>query len=581
MSISINKRILEKAKQKGLDQKYIESIDFVKTFDFNYIKLGDLLLDLEEYEEALKVYEYVINKKKDINTNHTPVYDALINVYLYGTFSKDQKSNIFTKPDSKKAIKILESKYKYYEIGLIYYYGKANEKINYKLAYEYLKKSHTSSIELAHCYYYGRGVEQNKAEAFKIYSYLDSNDEEYIKNLIDSSKEYKFFDFIYSNNNQDKVAIEKLIDILIKRNNYDEIYSLARNLLFNRKPYISLSEIKKEYASKCYQELVNYYDTIQLNPLAKSRYIEAYEYITKENERNSINYKIIKTEKGSKDYYFEVGMYYTQEPHKNIELANRYLNDYFISIENKVKNNDIESSKTYIYLCESLNKNKNNFYYLLAKALLKDEPSLLTIGLLYLEGKHVNKDENKAKEYLKEYCKLLEKYITEENPSHLDEYVKLYEFLYDPKLLEFKYCLAKALLKDPYFMFVLATKYEEGFEVEKDIEKAKKYYKASYEGGFNGAYDRYQFYFGMHTKSNIDIFKTIRYIQLLELNEDEDITIEDLKKNYRQLSQIYHPDIANSRYSDGKKFMELKKAYDYLLENIYEINKVVKDYILK
>ena len=130
-------------------------------------------------------------------------------------------------------------------------------------------------------------------------------------------------------------------------------------------------------------------------------------------------------------------------------------------------------------------------------------------------------------------------------------------------------------------MFVLATKYEEGFEVDKDIEKAKKYYKASHESGFNGAYDRYQFYFGMHTKSNIDIFKTIRYIQLLELNEDEDITIEDLKKNYRQLSQIYHPDIANSRYSDGKKFMELKKAYDYLLENIDEINKVVKDYILK
>lgn len=189
MSISINKKILEKAKQKGLDKKYINIINYVKTFNYNYIQLGDLLLDLEEYEEALKVYEYVINKKKDIHTNWTPVYDALINVYLYGTFSKDQKSNIFTKPDSKKAIKILESKYKYYEIGLIYYYGKANEKINYKLAYEYLKKSHTKSIELAHCYYYGRGVEQNKTEAFKIYSYHDSNDEEYIKNLIDSSKE--------------------------------------------------------------------------------------------------------------------------------------------------------------------------------------------------------------------------------------------------------------------------------------------------------------------------------------------------------------------------------------------------------
>lgn len=37
MSISINKKILEKAKQKGLDKKYIESIDEINKVVKDYI----------------------------------------------------------------------------------------------------------------------------------------------------------------------------------------------------------------------------------------------------------------------------------------------------------------------------------------------------------------------------------------------------------------------------------------------------------------------------------------------------------------------------------------------------------------
>ena len=77
---------------------------------------------------------------------------------------------------------------------------------------------------------------------------------------------------------------------------------------------------------------------------------------------------------------------------------------------------------------------------------------------------------------------------------------------------------------------------------------------------------------------NFDVYKAIRYIQLLELNDDEDITIEDVNNAYRQLSKIYHPDIANSRYGDGKKFVELQEAKDYLLENIEEVKHLVCKY---
>jgi len=64
-------------------------------------------------------------------------------------------------------------------------------------------------------------------------------------------------------------------------------------------------------------------------------------------------------------------------------------------------------------------------------------------------------------------------------------------------------------------------------------------------------------------------------IQILELNDyynnndiDIDIDIDIIKKQYRSLALLYHPD-KNSDKGSTKKFQEIKEAYDYLIsENI-------------
>lgn len=58
-------------------------------------------------------------------------------------------------------------------------------------------------------------------------------------------------------------------------------------------------------------------------------------------------------------------------------------------------------------------------------------------------------------------------------------------------------------------------------------------------------------------------------IQILELNKyDYDIDIDIIKKQYRSLALLYHPD-KNSDKGSTKKFQEIKEAYDYLIsENI-------------
>ena len=115
-------------------------------------------------------------------------------------------------------------------------------------------------------------------------------------------------------------------------------------------------------------------------------------------------------------------------------------------------------------------------------------------------------------------------------------------------------------------------------ETEVDIEKAKKYFKLSYEGGYDNAYGKYQQYFKVIEKPKVSEVLVVRYVQLLELNHDNDITVDDVEDSYRALSKIYHPDIANKRYSDGKKFMELKEARDYLIEYIDDVNVLAKKY---
>ena len=55
-------------------------------------------------------------------------------------------------------------------------------------------------------------------------------------------------------------------------------------------------------------------------------------------------------------------------------------------------------------------------------------------------------------------------------------------------------------------------------------------------------------------------------IQILELENDIIIDIEIIKKQYRSLALLYHPD-KNFDKNSTEKFQQIKEAYDYLLKN--------------
>ena len=78
----------------------------------------------------------------------------------------------------------------------------------------------------------------------------------------------------------------------------------------------------------------------------------------------------------------------------------------------------------------------------------------------------------------------------------------------------------------------------------------------------------------MSNFSNKDI---IKMLVLLELSTDEPYSEQDVSTNYRKLSKIYHPDVANERYKDGSKFKELLEAKDYLLANVTHVNSLIKN----
>lgn len=74
-----------------------------------------------------------------------------------------------------------------------------------------------------------------------------------------------------------------------------------------------------------------------------------------------------------------------------------------------------------------------------------------------------------------------------------------------------------------------------------------------------------------------EILKIISYLNIIELPNDKPISTDIVNESYRKLSHIYHPDVANARYKDGKKFVELKEAREYLLKNLSYINDLIRN----
>ena len=77
----------------------------------------------------------------------------------------------------------------------------------------------------------------------------------------------------------------------------------------------------------------------------------------------------------------------------------------------------------------------------------------------------------------------------------------------------------------------------------------------------------------MSNYSNKDI---IKMLVLLELSIDEPYNSQDVINNFRKISKIYHPDVANERYKDGNKFKELLEAKDYLVANESYVNNLIR-----
>ena len=58
--------------------------------------------------------------------------------------------------------------------------------------------------------------------------------------------------------------------------------------------------------------------------------------------------------------------------------------------------------------------------------------------------------------------------------------------------------------------------------------------------------------------------------QILELEENKTYNVEEIKRQYRLLALLYHPD-KNKNDTATIQFQEIKEAYEFLLEN-YVVN---------
>ena len=66
--------------------------------------------------------------------------------------------------------------------------------------------------------------------------------------------------------------------------------------------------------------------------------------------------------------------------------------------------------------------------------------------------------------------------------------------------------------------------------------------------------------------------KLKKYLSIMELDHTANLTPNIIKLRYRKLSKKYHPDQAAPQYRDGKQFILLTEAKDYLLANLSSLN---------
>ena len=68
-----------------------------------------------------------------------------------------------------------------------------------------------------------------------------------------------------------------------------------------------------------------------------------------------------------------------------------------------------------------------------------------------------------------------------------------------------------------------------------------------------------------------------RYLKILLLDSHNTISVADIETNYKKLVKIYHPDTCIDAYKDGKMFIEITNAKDYLINNINSVNEYIRN----
>ena len=69
-----------------------------------------------------------------------------------------------------------------------------------------------------------------------------------------------------------------------------------------------------------------------------------------------------------------------------------------------------------------------------------------------------------------------------------------------------------------------------------------------------------------------DVKSIIVHLAELELLDENTITEEIIRSQFRKLTKVYHPDVAPQAFKDGKKFRKIKEANDYLVSHIDDAN---------
>lgn len=74
-----------------------------------------------------------------------------------------------------------------------------------------------------------------------------------------------------------------------------------------------------------------------------------------------------------------------------------------------------------------------------------------------------------------------------------------------------------------------------------------------------------------------DRMKIEKALKILELSNKEELSKDIIKKNYYRMSKRYHPDLTEEKYKDGKMFIRVKVANEFLNKNL----KLVNQYIIE